>query len=105
MKRFFYLEKGNRGEAWYYLGRDAQTGAVYVECKWAARGILGSKRIAITDFLRARGHWVPASSLAFGGTLPFVLTCIERTTDRREWLSIAARLVDYFQKGELKPIT
>jgi hypothetical protein len=52
MKRFFYREKGNHGEAWYYLGRDTQTGAVYVEYRWAARGNLGSKRIAVTDFLR-----------------------------------------------------
>jgi hypothetical protein len=52
MKRFFYREKGNHGEAWYYLGRDTRTGAVFVEYKWAARGNLGYKRIAVTDFLR-----------------------------------------------------
>jgi hypothetical protein len=60
--------------------------------------------LCLTGGVWTRGHWVPASSLAFGGTLPFVLTCIERTTDRSEWLSISARLVDYFQKGEFKPI-
>ena len=53
MTRFFYREKGHHGEAWYYLSRDAQTGAVYVECKWAARGNLGSKRIAVSAFLRS----------------------------------------------------
>ena len=52
MKRFFYCEKGKRGEAWYYLDRNTETGTVYVECKWAARGNLGSRRIAVADFLR-----------------------------------------------------
>ena len=52
MKRFFYREKSNHGETWYYLGRDTQTGPIYVEYKWTARGNLGSKRIAVTEFLR-----------------------------------------------------
>ena len=51
MKRFFYCEKGNADEAWYYLARDVETGEVYVEHQWAASGKLGSNRIEITDFL------------------------------------------------------
>ena len=34
MKRFFHREKDNADEAWYYLARDAGTGAVYVERQW-----------------------------------------------------------------------
>ena len=52
MKRFFHRETGHHGEAWYYLGRDTRTGALYVECK-SARDNSGSRRIAITDFLRS----------------------------------------------------
>jgi hypothetical protein len=62
------------------------------------------RTLCLTGGVWARGHWVPASSLAYGGTLQFVLTSIRRTADRSEWLSISARLVDYFKKGEFKPI-
>jgi hypothetical protein len=63
------------------------------------------RTLCLTGGVWARGHWVPASSLAYGGTLQLVLTSLERTEDRSEWLSISARLVDYFVKGEFKPIT
>jgi hypothetical protein len=51
MKRFFHCEKGNADEAWYYLARDAETGAVYVERQWASRDKSGCNRIEIGDFL------------------------------------------------------
>ena len=51
MKRFFYREKGNHVEAWYYLARDTETGAVYIEHQWASWGNSGSNRIDISDFL------------------------------------------------------
>ena len=69
MKRFFYREKGDRGEAWYYLGRDTQTGALYVECKWTARGIFGSKRIAVSAFLRSPSQPARNSLLRLIGRL------------------------------------
>jgi hypothetical protein len=50
-RRFFYHEKGNHDETWYYLARDTESGEVYVEHDWAARGNLGSERIEIAEFL------------------------------------------------------
>ena len=51
MKRFFYREKGDADEAWYYLARDAETGTFYVEHQWASSGNSGSNRIEIGEFL------------------------------------------------------
>ena len=51
MKRIFYHEKGNVDEAWFYLVRDAETGAVYVEHQWGASDHSGSDRIDIIEFL------------------------------------------------------
>lgn len=50
-KQFFYHEKGNHDETWYHLARDTETGAVFIEHEWAARGDVGSKRIEIAEFL------------------------------------------------------
>ena len=59
-KLFFHREKGNSGEVRYYLDRNAETGAVYVERHWTASGYSGSNRIEISDFLA--GPYVPASN-------------------------------------------
>jgi hypothetical protein len=66
MKRFFYREKGNHDEAWYYLARDNETGVVYVECQWAVGDHLGSNRIEIADFLSGPAR---ANLLRLIGTL------------------------------------
>jgi hypothetical protein len=42
-------------------------------------------------------HWVPASTLAFGATLDFVL---RRRTDG-DWMAVAFRMVEYFTNGEV----
>jgi hypothetical protein len=54
MKRFFYHEKGNHDETWYYLARDTESGAIHIEHEWAERGNLGSKRIGVAEFLSGR---------------------------------------------------
>jgi hypothetical protein len=68
MKRFFYREKGNHDEAWYYLARDTETGVVYVECQWAV-GHLGSNRIEIADFLSGPSKAPRNNLLRLIGTL------------------------------------
>jgi hypothetical protein len=69
MKRFFYREKGNKDEAWYYLARDTETGAVYVECQWAVGDRSGSNRIEITDFLMGPSNTARNNLLRLIGTL------------------------------------
>jgi hypothetical protein len=75
MKRFFYREKGNADEAWYYLARDVESGAVYVEHQWASSGKLGSNRIEISDFVE--GPYTTASN----NLLRFVGAIIEEDGD------------------------
>jgi hypothetical protein len=77
MKRFFYREKGNADEAWYYLARDAKTGAFYVERRWVSWGNSGSNRTEISDFLEG-----PSTS-AQNNLLRFVGGIIERAGDAR----------------------
>jgi hypothetical protein len=83
MKRFFYREKNDRGEAWYYLGRNTQTGAAYVECKWAARGILGSRRMAVSAFLRSPSQPARNSLLRLIGRLKEEAGDAQRLQPRR----------------------
>jgi hypothetical protein len=48
-----------------------------------------------------RGHWVAASAIVFVPTLEFILTKTGRhNVSSNNWLSVASRLVDYFQMGE-----
>ncbi len=51
----------------------------------------------------AKGHWVAASALAFGTTLPFVLRQSNngRLDRRDDWLEIAWGVLDYFEKGRV----
>jgi hypothetical protein len=84
MKRFFYREKSKRGEAWYYLGRDTQTGPIYVECKWSARGKLGSKRIAVSAFLRSPSQPARNSLLRLIGRLKEARDAGRRQAHRRK---------------------
>jgi hypothetical protein len=51
----------------------------------------------------ARGHWVPASALAFGSTLDFVLTATEngKPSGRDTWDNVAIKVIDYFERGSV----
>jgi hypothetical protein len=69
MKRFFYHEKGNHDETWYYLARDTESGAVYIEHEWAERGNLGSKRIGVAEFLSGPSMTARDNLLKLIGTL------------------------------------
>jgi len=53
-----------------------------------------------------RGHWVPASALAFGPSLTFVLESTRNGQDRDEqlWTYVAFRLITYFERGEIGTI-
>lgn len=51
------------------------------------------------DIKSRSGHYVPASALAFGATLDFILTNWT-ADDETINLALAARLVDYFDNGE-----
>jgi hypothetical protein len=68
-KRFFYHEKGNHDETWYYLARDTETGDVYVEHEWAARGDVGSKRVEVAAFLSGPSMTARGNLLKLIGTL------------------------------------
>jgi hypothetical protein len=68
-KRFFYHEKGNHDETWYYLALDTETGAVYIEHEWAARGDVGSKRVEIAEFLSGPKMTARDNLLKLIGTL------------------------------------
>lgn len=48
----------------------------------------------------ASGHWVPASSIAFGQTLMY----LANEEDEIDWLDKCARVVQYFARGETGPI-
>lgn len=52
----------------------------------------------------ARGHYVPASTLAFGPTLEFVLTCTDngRSARRGTWDTVAFKVLDYFERGSVR---
>ena len=54
----------------------------------------------------ARGHWVPASAIAFGTTSPYALTLTSNgQMDSREvWQEVAVRLIAYFERGEVLPM-
>jgi hypothetical protein len=69
MKRFFCHEKGNHDEAWYYLARDTESGAVYIEHEWAERGNFGSKRIGVAEFLSGPSMTARDNLLELIGTL------------------------------------
>ena len=69
MKRFFYHEKGNHDEAWYYLAWDTESGAVYMEHEWAEQGNLGSKRIEVAEFLSGPSMTARDNLLELIGTL------------------------------------
>jgi hypothetical protein len=68
MKRFFFREKGNADEVWY-LARDAETGAVYVEHGWISSDDSGSDRIDISDFLEGRSTTARNNLLGFIGAI------------------------------------
>ena len=68
-RRFFYHEKGNHDETWYYLARDTETWAVYIEHERAARGDVGTKRIEIADFLSGPSLTARDNLLKLIGTL------------------------------------
>jgi hypothetical protein len=68
-KRFFYHEKGSHDETWYYLARDTETGAVYIEHEWAARADTGSKRVDIAEFLSGPSMTARDNLLKLIGTL------------------------------------
>jgi len=57
---FFRHERGNHDETWYRLARGTDTGDVFIEQEWAARGNVGSKRMEVADSPRkgatARGR-------------------------------------------------
>src|SRR5262249_1587331 len=42
-----------------------------------------------------RGHWVPASALAFGSTLEYCLS-ISENADKNKWDEAAYQMLDYF---------
>jgi hypothetical protein len=68
MTRFFYREKGNgTGDEAWYLARDAATGALYVEHRWASSGNSGTDRIKIGDFLEGPYTTARNSLLRFVG--------------------------------------
>jgi hypothetical protein len=54
----------------------------------------------------AGGDWVPASALAFGFTLEFVLSSTQNATKtgRDTMTTVAFTLLDYFEKGAVGPI-
>jgi hypothetical protein len=56
-------------QAWYYLGRDTESGAVYIEHEWAERGNLGSKRIEVAEFLSGQSMTARDNLLELIGTL------------------------------------
>jgi hypothetical protein len=68
MKRFFFREKGNADEVWY-LARDAETGAVYVEHGWISSDDSGSDRIDISDFLEGPSTTARNNLLGFIGAI------------------------------------
>ncbi len=51
--RFFYHEKGNHDETWYYLARDTESNNVYVIHAWAHGRDVDEAPMAITDFLNS----------------------------------------------------
>lgn len=68
-RKFFYHEKGNHDEKWYHLARDTETGAVFIEHEWAARGDVGSQRIEVAEFLSGGATTAKANLLKLIGTL------------------------------------
>jgi hypothetical protein len=68
-RQFFYHEKGNHDETWYSLARNTETGAVFIEHEWAARGDVGSKKIEIVEFLSGPGGTARNNLLKLIGTL------------------------------------
>ena len=69
VKLFFYHEKGNHDETWYYLARNTESGAVFVEHEWAERGNLGSRRIGLAEFLSGSSMTACDNLLDLIGTL------------------------------------
>jgi hypothetical protein len=52
----------------------------------------------------ARGHYVPASALAFGATLEFLLTTTDnaRIATKGAWETAAFKVLDYFERGSVR---
>jgi hypothetical protein len=48
-----------------------------------------------------RGHWVPASALAFGTTLDFVLRNSKEGLDRDGWIDVTYTVLQYFERGQM----
>ncbi len=46
-----------------------------------------------------RGHWVAASTFAFGATLDYVLRELSDSATYEKSIEVASRLLDYFERG------
>ena len=102
-----FLDRADRHERaladlWKLVEGDAELARVVVAAA-ADRAILND---AYGWLLKAgagqwcRGHWVAASAFVFTHTLSLVLTGME-TRNKDQWLAVAFRLVEYFDKGEV----
>lgn len=52
-KQFFYHEKGNHDETWYYLVRDTETNNIYVIHAWATKSNVDEASMDIAAFLNS----------------------------------------------------
>lgn len=53
---FYYHEKGNHDEDWFYLARDTDSGRVFIIHEWAHRENLGDRELSLEEFLTSRGR-------------------------------------------------
>jgi hypothetical protein len=97
--RLMEVERGKK-ELFALIRDDPVTGAMLLEHNISDVDLdkLYDKLVRNAAGIFTKGHWIPASSLAYGQTLSFVLK--HKNDDHEKFRNICSRLWQYFSQNE-----